>query len=485
MPNKGLIAFLSIATFAAGQTEVRVSLDEGLRGEDFKGRLYVFLHDDPRQDPIYYYLHPDQPVFAVDVEHTESDKLWTLDDASDGFPGPLSSLPPGEYAARAVLDINDTERSCVFASGNIYSGKTLITVSEESLILELVLRHRMETLPFEATDRIRLVRLKSELLTSFHGVDSFLEAGVVLPEGFEGDRGRGYPVVFVMPGFGSTHASICRGNAQIKRYGMEGFGHKKIFIFLNHETRWGYHCFADSDNLGPWGTALVEELIPHLEKTYPILAASNGRFLAGQSSGAWGCLLLQLQFPEVFGGVWACSPDPVDFTNFGHQVDLYAEDANIYFTPDGSLRPGTRDGTISSRDFARREAVLGTGEQWGSFEAVFSHQTATGPAPLFDRESGRVFADTVTSWKRFDLRDYCEKHWREIGNTLRGKIHIFVARDDPYFLDEPVARLKQTLDALNADAEIVQFTQGGHDVWCDEIRQSMHEKIDRKSAAVR
>ena len=74
--------------------------------------------------------------------------------------------------------------------------------------------------------------------------------------------------------------------------------------------------FADSVNNGPWGLALVTEVIPALEARYRMDARPSGRFLTGHSSGGWFALWAIVRYPALFGGSWPTSPDPVDFRNF-------------------------------------------------------------------------------------------------------------------------------------------------------------------------
>jgi hypothetical protein len=131
-------------------------------------------------------------------------------------------------------------------------------------------------------------------------------------------------------------------------------------------------------------------------------AKVGGRFLNGHSSGGWATLWLQTRYPTVFGGTWSTSPDPSDFHDFTG-VDLYATDANVYFTPDGSLRPIARDHDkvlATLRDMVALETALGDyGGQFGSFDWVFSPRGPDGrPVPMFDRATGAVDPAVVAYW---------------------------------------------------------------------------------------
>src|SRR5262249_37747890 len=153
------------------------------------------------------------------------------------------------------------------------------------------------------------------------------------------------------------------------------------------DCRTGHHVFADSDNNGPYGKALTEELIPHIEQTFRALGKPSARLLTGHSSGGWSSLWLQMTHPDFFGGVWSTPPDPVDFRDF-QRVNIY-QDANIFTDADGQPRPlARRNGKVIMhyQPFSDMEVVMGRGGQLQSFEAVFSPRGADSkPKPLWDR----------------------------------------------------------------------------------------------------
>ena len=91
----------------------------------------------------------------------------------------------------------------------------------------------------------------------------------------------------------------------------------------------------------------------------------------------------------------------------------------------------------------------------------------------------------AASWSRFDLCRLLRRRWRELAPRLTGRIHVVAARDDPFYLDGPVALLAAALDSLDAGADIRLLPAGGHDVWSDEIRTWMHDGMERLRAADR
>jgi hypothetical protein len=86
-----------------------------------------------------------------------------------------------------------------------------------------------------------------------------------------------------------------------------------ITVFLDGEGPYGDSYQLDSENSGPYGETLINELIPKIEATYRIIGSPQMRFVDGCSTGGWVSLALQLYYPDSFNGCWSYSPDPVSF----------------------------------------------------------------------------------------------------------------------------------------------------------------------------
>ena len=54
----------------------------------------------------------------------------------------------------------------------------------------------------------------------------------------------------------------------------------------------------NSANLGPYGDAIVYELIPYIEKKYRGLGAGWARFMYGGSTGGWEAMAAQVFYPD-------------------------------------------------------------------------------------------------------------------------------------------------------------------------------------------
>jgi S-formylglutathione hydrolase FrmB len=466
----------------AAPLRFRLSFDPAVQTSVYTGRVYVVLTepgtDEPRKRMTDWFSPP--RIFARDVEGVRPGASVDLDGASLSYPDPLRDLPSAEYRIQAVARRSPDHPFPGEGPGDLYSKPVTRSLDAlQSGVVELVLKHVVPEKSFEQTERVKLVELESPLLSSFHGRTVKLRAGVVLPEGWEAKPEAKYPVLYVIPGFGGSHR-MAHALGRMRAHAESNPG--VLMIVPDPTCYWGHSVFADSETNGPWGKALVEELIPHVERTFHGAQSRQHRYLTGVSSGGWSCLWLQITYPDVFNGCWAHCPDPVDFRDF-QRIDLYAEGSNMFIDGRGERRPLARRGdhaTLYYDDFVQREEVLGPGGQIRSFEAVFSHRGPDGrPAPLFDAATGRVHTATAKTWERFDIRLVLERNWATLGPKLAGKLHVFAGAKDTFFLEGAVALLKDSLSKLGSDAEVVIVPDMAHGLYREAV-EPMFETIERK-----
>jgi hypothetical protein len=428
--------------------------------DNFTGRVYVITSTDgrgePRFGPSWFNT---APFFALEVRDWKPNTPLVLGDNALGYPGPTGEIPPANYSIQAVMRRSLDSPFVGRGDGTAYSEvvtRELDGAADSRIQLRIDRVEARRRSP--DTEGVKFIRLRSGLLSTFYGRDVFMEAAVILPKAYQADDNTRYPALYFIPGFGSSHmqAVALAGRAA----GADG--DRIVKIGLNPLCRTGHHVFADSENNGPRGRALVGELIPHLEREFRLVAAPTARFLTGGSSGGWASLWLQVTYPDFFGGVWSLAPDPVDFRLF-QLVNLYEPGANVYRDTDGARHPiARRNGEVAAwyDDFAKMEIVIGEGGQLYSFDGVFSPRGPDGrPRPYFDRSTGDVDADVVEAWKQYDIRLILQQNWTELGPKLSGKIHIIVGDADNFYLDGAVGLLRDTLDTLGSDA-VVEILPG-------------------------
>jgi S-formylglutathione hydrolase FrmB len=291
-----------------------------------------------------------------------------------------------------------------------------------------------------------------------------MQASVVLPPSYGKSKLQRYPTVYSIHGYGADHLSNLRDVPNMLQAMRDGKRPEMIYVYLNAHNSMGHHVFADSVNNGPWGSALVKEFIPYLEKQFRMDARASGRFLTGHSSGGWSSLWVMVTHPDFFAGTWSTSPDPVDFRNFtGPDITRYPPQ-NAYTNDAGRdynlVRMGGKE-LMTVRQYAQQEMVQGHyGGQFASFNAVFSPKGPDGqPMMLFDPATGRIDPFVQKEWEKYDISRMLRTNWRTLGPKLRGKLHIIVGTADTFHLDEPVRLLDAELEKLNSDAKF-EYLEG-------------------------
>ena len=232
-----------------------------------------------------------------------------------------------------------------------------------------------------------------------------------------------------------------------------------IAVTFQHPTPYFDDSYGvNSPNCGPYGDAIMQELIPALEHRYRMINQAYARVLTGSSTGGWGALAMQLYHPDFFGGAWAFSPDPVDFRRYYGGVNIY-EDENAFVEKPGIEFKG---GGLSNRRGSQRAAVLGW--QDGRFE--WWKHTPTGPdgypLPVWDLATGKIDRAVVQAMREhdFDLRDYLERNWPRLGPKLIGKLHVCAAETDSFYSNLAVHLLEDFLRTTRDPHETGSFQYG-------------------------
>ena len=436
------------------------------------GRLLVFVapgtgHKEVDTNP---FSPSEVSVAAKEVPSLKPGGTVDVDADDVVFPAPLSQVKPGDYQVQAVLDVAHTYNYVGRTSGDLESDVVTLSAWQPSkadgpqvTLTQLIPADPDPPVKVRPEDKaafaqaLQPIAFNSQRLTQFCGREIQMRGWVVLPPGYASHPEQRYPAVYYTHGFGGNLERIKPFSGRVYEEMLQKNMPEMIWVLLDESIATGTHEFADSVNNGPWGLALVSELIPHLETLYRMDAKSTGRFLQGHSSGGWATLWLQTRYPKVFGGTWSTSPDPSDFHDFTG-VNLYGPHANMYRRPDGAPYPLIRDhGEVKAtiEQFAKLESVIGPyGGQFASFEWVFSPRAADGqPLPMFDRTTGDVDPAVIAYWhEHYDIAHLVSEHWDTLAPDLRGKIHLIVGTADTFYLDGAAHKLQAVLDGLHAEA---------------------------------
>lgn len=139
---------------------------------------------------------------------------------------------------------------------------------------------------------------------------------VYLPEGYEAERARHYPVLYALAGFNGSGASYLNYDwyqpslpERLDRLIATGKMPPVVVVMVDGMTRLGGNQYVDSSAVGPWARHVCEELVPWAERTFRLLPGREHRGVFGKSSGGYGALMMGLEHADVFAGVASHSGD--------------------------------------------------------------------------------------------------------------------------------------------------------------------------------
>lgn len=161
-------------------------------------------------------------------------------------------------------------------------------------------------------ERFQSERLRDNPL----GDPSVRDIPVYLPPSYAEAPHQRYPAIYWLHPFTSTARSALNYNpwapslpetadALIKSGEAPAF----ILVMVDGFTKYGGSQFINSSATGQYEDYIVEELAPHVDRTYRTQANRDHRGIVGHSSGGYGALVLGMRHPEVFGGVASHSGD--------------------------------------------------------------------------------------------------------------------------------------------------------------------------------
>jgi hypothetical protein len=494
-----LLSWLSlIAALAESHTGVQfaIKIPEASTNAPLDGRIFVILSRVERPEPRLLLGQPgaDAPVaLARDVNAFAVGQTVLVDRTAFSFPiTNFAETPTADYYVQAVFDSSLDLRS-PNAPGNRFSRPQRLHL-EPARDVRTDLNLTDEVPPDELppdTDQVRFVRIQSKLLSEFHHRPIFLRAGIVLPRDFEREPSRRYPLWVRIGGLNTRYTSaagLLAKDSRFRKTWLSDQTKRFVLLQLDGAGPFGDPYQINSANSGPYGDALVQELIPYVEAKFRALGLPRARVLSGTSTGGWVSLALQIFYPDFFNGVWSSSPDPVDFRAF-ELVNIY-QDANAFIDREGKERASERSLGGQVKLTMRREVgvenLLGrgnsytrSGEQWGEWNAAYSLRGVDGsPVPLWDPQTGEIDHKVAHQWKQYDLRLVLERNWPTLAPKLRHKIHIAVGEADEYYLNKAVHLLDDWLSQANPPFEgrIVYGPGKGHG-WMNVTLEEMLKEM--------
>jgi hypothetical protein len=474
------------------------------------GRVILLISPDLSREPRSH-VSPDEPlespyIFGQNVEGLAPGAAVVVDDKAFGWPAKrLSLVPAGDYLVQAVLNRYETYRmpdgrtlklppdkgegqQWALKPGNLYSTPMRVHLDpDHPQRTALALDQEIDAIPRKVdSEFVRHIRIRSELLSRFWGRDVFIGAHVLLPKGFDSHPQARYPLMVFhghypddISEFRTTPPDPNLKPEYSKRFHIAGYNRiqqeeaykfyqkwigpdfpRFLVIEIEHANPYYDDSYAvNSANLGPYGDAINQELIPEVERRFRGIGAGWARFTYGGSTGGWEALATQVFYPDMYNGAFAACPDPIDFRAYT-LINLY-EDANAYAIKGEASsveRPAIRNylGEVfaTQRDANYMELAQGdrsrSGGQYDIWQAVFGPVGEDGyPKAIFDKVSGNIDKTVAEYWREhFDLSHIIARDWGTLAPKLRGKIHIYVGTGDTYYLTDSVYFAQERLESL-------------------------------------
>ena len=398
-----VLAAVALCGQAGPGLRFEITLDPSLPAQP-PGRLLVVIASTGRIEPRRLVGRTGRnatPTVGVDVPALAPGESAILDASSAAFPiESIAALPAGEYHVQAVLNTNRDIRS-PGAPGSLYSEPLQVTLDpaqNETVRLPLTRRIPDDQLP--ADERyLRFIKIRSDLLSEFHGRSIYVRAGIILPPDYDREPEQRYPLRVHIGGYGSRYTSIrsmMRPGSSFRVAWLAADAPRMVLLHLDGAGPYGDPYQVNSANNGPYGDAVTQELIPYVERQFRGVGAPHARVLGGGSTGGWVSLALQIFYPDFFNGAWASCPDSVEFRAL-QLVDIYGGDG-AYVDEQGNELSSARnlDGSVrfTMRHEVQMENVLSLGDswttsgrQWGAWDATYGPRGENGrPVPLWDPE---------------------------------------------------------------------------------------------------
>jgi hypothetical protein len=498
------------------------------------GRVILLLSRDFSREPRSH-VEPNEPLaspylFGLTVDGLAPGAKAVLDDTAFGWPAThLSAIPAGDYFVQAVLNRYEEfhmadgrtlklppdkgeGQQWWHKPGNLYSTPVKLHIDPAHPVrTDLVLDQEMAAIAaHKDTEFVRHIQIKSELLSKFWGRDVYLGAHVLVPKGFDAHPQAHFPLM-VFHGHFPDDISEFRDtppDPNLKpeysnRFHLAGYNiieQKEAYAFyqkwisadfprflvveIEHANPFYDDSYAvNSANLGPYGDAINNELIPEIERRFRGIGAGWARFTYGGSTGGWEALATQVFYPDMYNGAFAACPDPIDFRAYT-VINLY-DDKNAY-TLKGEAsnveRPAFRNylGEVfaTQRDENYMELTQGdrsrSGGQYDIWQAVFGPVGTDGyPKPIFDKVTGDIDPTVAAYWREhYDLSNIIARDWATLAPKLKGKIHVYVGSGDNYYLTDSVYFAQERLESLEPKYEgTVAYGDRAEHCWNGDPKQ--------------
>ena len=461
---------------SAPPLRIEINFPDSVSAKALDGHILLGITKDKSSEPRFQLREEEAQsaqFFGLDVNDWKPGAPAIIDATTLGYPTrSLAQLSPGDYYVQAVLNIYETyhradghtiklppdmgEGQQWFAKpGNLLNKPQLVHLDPQSTgVIRISLSEKIPPIPApKDTKYIKHIRVESKLLSAFWGRPTYIGATVLLPAGFDEHPNAHYPLLVHQGHFESDWEFFAETiPADVTEEFLEHFKYANHFyqdwtsgrlphmllMSIQHANPYYDDSYAvNSANVGPYGDAITEELVPAVEKQFRGIGQAWARALEGGSTGGWEAAASQIFYPDFYNGAYCYCPDPIDFRAY-QLVNIY-ENKNAFFerglfgtVPRGEMRTSTGQIVAVMEPTVRREEVMGTHgrstEQFGIWQAVFSPVGEDGyPKPIWNPSTGEIDVEVAKYWQQhYDLRYILQRDIATLGPKLVGKLHFAV-----------------------------------------------------------
>src|SRR5215467_4048646 len=524
------LALLAVPNAAArAQARFEITVPASAHAGPLTGRVYVALSkmSEGQRTPIQQTGETGVPRFGANIDNATPGRAIVVDAQAFGFPvRSVRDIPAGEYWVQPFVTVYTkfarADGHTVWlhmdqwegqqwkrSPGNIYGDPVKVTFNPKSSTpIRLVADKVIPPVQVPAdNDDVKRIKIQSEILSRWWGQPIYLGATVLLPKDYDKHPDVKYPIIYDQghfslgaPGGFSRGTGPRGGPMPFSLYWEANGTPRMILVTLQHPSPYYDDSYGvNSANDGPYGDAIIKELIPAVESRFRAIGQPYARLLTGGSTGGWISLAHQIFYPDFYGGVWSLCPDAVDF-RYHQIVNIYA-DSNAYFIehpwmkverptqrrPDGNIVAMMKDENWSELSQGDRSR---SGGQWDIWEATYSPLGPDGyPARIWDKTTGVIDKTVAAYWKEhYDLRNILETNWATLGPKVANKINVYVGDADSYYLNMGVHMLNDFLKTTSNpkwSGEIVFQPMAPH-CWgppLSELIPKMAAQVDKNAPA--
>ena len=270
--------------------------------------VYLAISKDNQTTPIQQTDPEGAPLFSAFVQDLKPGAPATITRENRGHPvASLADIPAGDYWVQPFVNVytrfpradghtvwlhmdqwegQNWKRS----PGNLYGDPVKMRIDPASAApIRLVADKVIPPItPPADTDMVKRIKIQSQVLTKWWGQPIFLGATILLPKDYAKHPDVRYPVNYIQGHFSlGAPGGFGRGGEFDKLWLAEDTP-RFIYVTLQHPSPYYDDSYAvNSENNGPYGEAIMQELLPAIETQFRVIRQPWARMLSGGSTGGW------------------------------------------------------------------------------------------------------------------------------------------------------------------------------------------------------